>query len=460
MYKTKDLNLYQQPNPEYLGNPVRQLVHQFNFNILVFLSLHIPLIYLFHQYPQIASLYAYALIGLGLLWLVEGHDEFRVVYLSAYIMGMEAVWRAVNADIFWEFAKYAVSLLLFLALLKKREFGKSDKKPLVYFLLLLPSIFLLPAFDREAISFNLSGPLSLAVATMYFSTVKISRTELRKMIIAFLAPVIGLAFLATFLTFTSPLIDFTGISIKATSANFGPNQVSSILGLGAFLAFVYILIEEKSVFLRILLIPVTVWLLTQAALTFSRGGVWTALITTFIVGFYFMNDRKSRIFILILIAAIALLANYVVLPRIEAFTQGEIETRFASLDLTGRDLIMKSDLLAFEQNPIFGVGPGQSESWHSILFRFSDAHTEYTRLLAEHGIFGLLALLILLTIVLQRIAKKGWRENKGLILAFTAWALIFMVHAAMRLVAPSFMFALASCDFLAPSKNQTSDQSA
>ena len=59
---------------------------------------------------------------------------------------------------------------------------------------------------------------------------------------------------------------------------------------------------------------------------------------------------------------------------------------------------MYADLFIFVNNPIFGVGPGigyYERLNHGLSQRVS-AHTEYSRLLAEHGIAGIFVLLFIL----------------------------------------------------------------
>jgi O-antigen ligase len=103
---------------------------------------------------------------------------------------------------------------------------------------------------------------------------------------------------------------------------------------------------------------------------------------------------------------------------------------------------MKADWIVFKEHPIMGVGPGQSYGAHALTFRASAAHTEYTRLLAEHGTFGVLAIFLLAWMTWVRLRRQQPAEDKGLSLAFTAWALLYMGHSAMRLAAPAFLFGL------------------
>ena len=77
-----------------------------------------------------------------------------------------------HADIPWEFGKYGIVLLLGLGLLMRKDVKKKSMKFTLFFLLLLPAILLTSTssfnFWRQAVSFNLSGPLCLTVAAIYF----------------------------------------------------------------------------------------------------------------------------------------------------------------------------------------------------------------------------------------------------------------------------------------------------
>jgi O-antigen ligase len=105
---------------------------------------------------------------------------------------------------------------------------------------------------------------------------------------------------------------------------------------------------------------------------------------------------------------------------------------------------MKADWVLFLENPILGVGPGQSFGAHVIAFRAAAAHTEYTRLIAEHGSFGVIAMLMLLWMAWRRFRRTETTTEKGIGLACMAWAVLYMGHSAMRLSAPALMFGLGS----------------
>jgi hypothetical protein len=71
------------------------------------------------------------------------------------------------------------------------------------------------------------------------------------------------------------------------------------------------------------------------------------------------------------------------------------------------------------------------------------SHTEFTRLLSEHGTFGLLALLVLVAVAGLAYLRAPSALEKAWVSAFSGWAFIEMSHSAMRIMAISFLFGLA-----------------
>jgi len=256
-----------------------------------------------------------------------------------------------------------------------------------------------------------------------------------------------LGFLASFIAFTADELVFTGESTKLTSAGTGPNQVSTALGLGVLIAFLYAFSENRMKFLRAALIMTGIWLLGQTAFTFSRGGFWGAMIGIVVAGFYLIRDQRSRVIFTISSILIFLTSYYIVLPALDKLSGGTLEARLRDFDTTGRSELALADWITFLENPLVGVGPGQSPIYHIEYFRYASSHTEYTRMLSEHGILGLISLIILLGVMWSRFMKRESKRTKSIVVSLTLWAAITMLHAATRLVAPAFIFGLASTFF-------------
>jgi O-antigen ligase len=437
--------------PQLVSNPARALARSFPMRVLAWLFLHVIFAFMVRSFPVLATVHALAILFLGLYWIWQSEKHTnRIIYLTAYITGAELLWRSMEAAVFWEFAKYSVILLLGLSLLRQKKLLQSPRLPIFYFVLLLPALFLLPVFDRQQIAFNLSGPLALVVATIYFRQCRLTKQELTTLLLAMLGPVVGIAALASWATFTTVGLTFTAsVAPRITAAGFGPNQSSSIFGLGMFLALWLVVLKGKQPFLRWVMVLLMLWLAGQTLLTFSRGGFWTAVGAIGVAAFYLLRDRQSRRYLVAAAATTVLLGYFLLFPYLDNFTGGALSARLEDSDLTGRDRIVEVDLLIFQQNPIFGVGPGQSKTLHALTFKEANAHTEYSRLLAEHGMFGLLSLLLLLGMVARQwFFTEATPTGRALTASSFVWALLYMTHAAMRLLAPAYLFGLAAVHIL------------
>lgn len=140
----------------------------------------------------------------------------------------------------------------------------------------------------------------------------------------------------------------------------------------------------------------------------------------------------------------------VIIPRLQAVTGGVLVSRFENTGSTGRDLLIKADLQSWSQNPLLGIGPGLGEPNRLRYFHAGAAHTEYSRMLAEHGLLGVFSLIVLGAIGFRSVREQSSLKGKAVSAAFVVYALLFMAVDATRLVAPSFAFGLASMTLAFP----------
>jgi O-antigen ligase len=394
------------------------------------------------QMPMIGTAHALFYVALGLFFVFRDARPVGVVYTTMYVSGAELLWRGSEAAVFWEYGKYSCILLLSVALVRYKRLNRADFRPLFAFLLLTPSILLVP-FNRQAISFNLSGALTLAIACTFFSTIYIGREELKKIFLFGMAPIVSLASLAANSTFQANLTTLVA-GTKSTTAGIGPNQVSSVLGLGILFAFLSLFLwSPRERLIRALLMALVLGFSYQALISLSRGGVWNAAGAIIIASLYLFRSRKDRTRILVSAGVLAIILQFVVLPTLNRSTDGFIAERFSDTNSSGRVEIVKADLLAWRDHPILGTGPGGTSAYHAITFIFSPSHTEYSRLVGEHGVLGLVCMLILVVVVKDRWKRPESHLEKAIALALLAWAFLFFWHAATRLSAPSVAFGLA-----------------
>ena len=419
---------------------------------LAFVLVHIPLGLAMRRMPAVATLHAFGTFLFGLKCAVSPRQRERVVYVCAYIAGSEVLWRMNESQAFWEFGKYGIAGILIVAMLRDGRF-KLPLLPCVYFALLVPSILLTLQSGgdfgrvRRDLSFNLSGPFALMVCCTYFWRQVFTTKQLQRLFLAVVGPTLGVGFVAIGYAFTEASIKFTRGSNKALSGGWGPNQVSSILGLGGVCAFFLALDPRIKPGLRIFILLCSGFLFAQSVITFSRSGPYMGVGCVLLASFYLLRDRISRKQLFAGIGVLAIVA-LVVLPRLNAFTSGALATRYQEVNATNRDVIALADLNIFWANPLLGVGPGGSFALHALTFRAQAAHTEYSRLLAEHGLFGLLALILLLIIPVRNLLRAKTPMGKALVAAFAGWAVLFMLINAMRLAAPAFFLGLTCATFL------------
>lgn len=433
--------------PAVLSRPPRKPEHWARW--FLFVVAHIPFAILMSGSALLATLHALGTLALGLWWAGSGRGVARVAYVGAYITGAEVLWRMTDSSVFWEFGKYAISLIFLVAMMRCRRL-RGPATVGIYLLLLLPSTVLTVTSlgfseARGEISFNVSGPLALTVCVWFFSNLRLSRAQLVRLFMTLIAPIVGVGALAAYGIVTAPSLVFRNASNFHLSGGFGPNQVSAVLGLAALLAFLCAHEIAFSKAARILMLGAMFVLAAQSALTFSRGGLYIFAGSALVAVFYMFRDGRTRGRVILMGALCFVAARYLVIPRLDAFTGGALANRFEDTGLTGRDDLARADIRTWRAHPILGVGPGQSDVYREVrVNRAIAAHTEFSRLLAEHGLFGLVALLLLIGAGAQTLRRAPAGGAKATAASLIVWSFLFMLVYAMRLVAPSFAFGLAS----------------
>jgi O-antigen ligase len=420
--------------------------------------------------PMVATAHAVVTLLVGFWLASSGHSLHRVAYVAAYVVGAEVLWRMSDAATFYEQGKYAVVAIFVVALLRNGRL----RPPAAYlgcFALLLPSVMLTLSAEtteeaRQQLSFNLSGPLTLFVCAWFFWFVRLTSTERYYLFLALLGPVFGLAIVTLTSTMSRQEIAFGIQSNFATSAGFGPNQVSAMLGLGALIAFLIVMERGLGRGTRLLMIAMTLFLGAQSALTFSRGGLYAAGGAVVLASLYLMRDVRTRVTLVPVVGVLILAVHYFLFPYLNAFTGGALSERFHDTDLTSRDELIRADLDIWRDNPLLGVGPGESRNYRTVYklvrvqqiarpdptgrARFTlrgqeravESHTEFSRLLSEHGLFGLGSLVFLMVCAIRSLRMPRPAHEQAVAIAMIAWSVLFMSSNAMRLAAPSFMFAV------------------
>lgn len=427
------------------------------YKYLFLIGLHIALAFLVFYVRVFSLIYALLILLVGVLYIVKNKDRNNeALYFAAYFMGIEVFLRMTKGLPLYEIGKYGVIVFMTMGMFY-RGIQKQAGYFFVYLLLLLPAI-LLTVKDlgadinmRKAIAFNLSGPVCLGISAMYCAQREISIKRLVNVLFVMGLPIVTTGvYLQLYTPSLQDTITSTGSNFAA-SGGFGPNQVSTILGLGMFVFFVQILFNSKNKILLGVNATLLALLAYRGLITFSRGGIITALVIMglLVIVIYLNTNIKAKSKLLFMML-LGVFLSFGVWSYTALQTDGLIENRYRNEDargrekeslLTGRETLIATELQMFYDNPIFGVGVGRNREVRKEETGIAAAsHNEISRILAEHGTLGLIGLLILIFVPLSNYFSN--RENIFLLSFFVFWALTIN-HAAMRIAAPAFVYALS-----------------
>ena len=411
-------------------------------NYIKLALLHVGIAAIIFFIPFLSKIYALLIAVFGFYYVIKNNNKNNeVLYVSAYLIGAEVFLRMTGGNLNNEYIKVMVSLLMLLGFVLS-GFSKNSVVYWIYFLLLIPAVLVTMTNQevnleiRKAITFNISGPVCLGLSALYCYQRRLVYSQLQNVIVLLGLPIIAtLTYLLLYNPSVRDVVRGTQSNF-ATSGGFGPNQVATVLGLGMFVFFCQ------------LLFVLTTY---RAIVTFSRGGVITGLVMVvfvLIALYLFSNPSgKRKLKWIIIITSIVTMGvwGYSVIQ-----TSGLINKRYANQDaggrvkkdrLGGREVIMGTELVLFKENPVLGVGIGMGKTYREqMLGQEVASHNEITRLLSEHGMFGIFILLILL--VTPVILFLNNYHNIYFFSFYIFW-LLTINHAAMRTAAPAFIYALS-----------------
>jgi len=108
---------------------------------------------------------------------------------------------------------------------------------------------------------------------------------------------------------------------------------------------------------------------------------------------------------------------------------------------TGRLELISTEIDAFKTHPFFGLGVGQVKGYFiEELGVKLPTHSEVSRMLSEHGVFGLFALMIL--IIVPVFNNPLGIKNIYFYPLLLFWFLTIN-HSSMRIAAPAFIYGLS-----------------
>lgn len=397
----------------------------------------------------VAKAHAAVVILTALVAALGSRRMPRLLIVLVYGGICDVLWRMTESRAPWEASKYIIVLVALSALLRLVPQRTSLGLPITLLAFLLPgaawTLLNTPLGDaRNNLSFILMGMVALASATVLCKQLTVSRDELRGLLWWGLSPCMTVWGITAWGTLKAGNIEFGNESMFETAGGFGPNQVSTILGLGALLVLASVMLGTSGR-ARIIGLVVAGLLVAQAMITLSRGGVYALALAAaaMLLISMFLSGNRSRGFVVL---AIGLVIGLVALNWAQSFSGGAVENRTKEGD-SGRGRIASAEVALFWSHPLTGVGVGQAPHHRGKSLGHLDSaasHNEYSRLVAEHGLLGLGAIVTLGAMGLAAFRRSHDARARSVALGLCAWSAAVMSHSATRLGAVAAIFAIAS----------------
>ena len=411
------------------------------------------------MFRPIMKFYLVVIIPYFLWRIVKSNPNNRVkevLIAAAYIVGAEVFFRMTKSYFLYEIGKYLVMFFILVGLFY--DGFKRKAYPYVLFLLcLIPGILVTYqtlSYDsdfRITVLFNLSGPLALALASIYTYGKTLTYKDFLSVLNFIVYPIIAMTVYIILYNPDLRAVITNTTANAAASGGYGPNQVATVLGLGIFILFSRLLIQYSNKLVNFIMMFFLAVMVYRGILTFSRGGMLTTaiMIVAFVVIYFSFTNLKSKATTSFKLLGVAGVLVFIWGLSI-AQTGGLIENRYANKDALGREKedvtsgridIANTELDAFFKHPFLGVGVGQMKFIRlEVMGDASASHNEVSRMLSEHGLFGIIALLILL--ITPAINNPLGIKNIYFYPLLLFWFLTIN-HSAMRIAAPAFIYGLS-----------------
>jgi hypothetical protein len=405
----------------------------------------------FSPIPVIAWFYIALLSSIFKLIKEKGNVFIWLVFILVYLSSFELLARISFASPFipYELGKYLVFVFLLVGIL----FGfRKGLTGFVLLILLMPALLVNEAdvSDYKSIIFNILGPVNVALSIVFFKKQTLSRENFISFLKLLLFPTVSVL---AYIMIKTPNLDEVKFGLEAnaeTTGGFGSNQVSTALGLGTFLIFIFW--RKKWYFsgYRWLDLIFLIVFAFRGLLTFSRGGMLGGILGIIIVLALepyrrpgpMVSQNITRILKIIPLILVLLItfrvANEVtggkLLLRYKGETKGTLSGRkekTLNVITSNRYDIFVDDLQLWKEHPVLGVGVAGSSLLRDNTRGYL-AHVELSRLISEHGILGVLYFIILLYSGYNVFRRRHIHDLNPVLLAFFTIAIFTTFHAATR----------------------------
>jgi hypothetical protein len=430
-----------------------------NITYVTAVGLHAALGIVIYLNEGIAKFYFFLAVFYFLYRIIVAADTkrtYEVLKACAYFVGAEVFFRTTKGSISYEAGKYMVIVFVLLGMFYKGISGKGYPY-FIYLMFLIPSIFVASttlSFDanfRTNIAFVLSGPVCLGLAALFCYDKQVTYKQMSQILLFMVLPIIAhTAYVYFYAPNLRDILSSTA-SNRSAAGGWGANQVAAALGLGMLIMTMRLFAKSPTLPLKILNSTILGLISFRAVTTMSRGGVIAALIAIVIFVFYYYRNsslkKRNEVIAIFGLFSISLVLTWMVSIN---QTGGLVNLRYANKDhlgreksdlTTGRGELFEKELAGFVDSPFFGIGSSRAKDQRiEEEGQGVTSHSELSRTLAEHGMLGVIILLIL---IFKPLEIRSRNKNNYYFYAFLAFWFLTINHMSMRLAMPAFIYALA-----------------
>jgi hypothetical protein len=432
-------------------NPI---LHKIIFTPQKLILVHVALGLLFALLPQLFIPFFYLLAIISFSWIFSNNKSAKnislVVVVFFYLMMFESVSRLLALDpvIPWELGKYLTILFIFYLVYKQ----KISTNFLLILAIVLIVAMLIKGVTWKGFFFNATIFFGLLLTQETFKTIKFNRFQLLRLLQTILLPLF--VFLGASV---NQIQDFQNRQFDLGSSSIldkiPSNQVATYMGLAFFLSLLPFFFNNTYRKKWTFYIAPGAFLLI-GLLSFSRGGMVTAVIGLLVISLgNIVSGKLNYLIYLLLFLVISIpIAFYIneltggnLFLRYQGETRGTlVGSKEKTLDTytTGRLSIFLGDWETFKNNWLFGVEVGESQHYREET-KFQHSHVELSRVLAEHGILGLLGFLTFIRSANSIFKQNAESKMKYLMLALWVLAFATTFHGATRTILPFIFFNIA-----------------
>jgi hypothetical protein len=426
--------------------------------------IHLALGLLFALLPQLFIPFFYLLLIISFSWIFSNNKSAKntslVVTVFFYLMMFEGVSRLLALDplIPWELGKY-LTILFVCYLLYKQKIRASF---LVILAVCLILAMLIKGVTWMGFFFNATIFFGLLLTQDTFKSIRINKVQLLRLLQTLLLPLF--VFLGASV---NQIQDFQNRQYELGSNSFldkiPSNQVATYMGLAFFLSLIPFFFNKRYRNKWTSYVAPAAFLLV-GLLSFSRGGMLTTVIGLLVISLGNIISGKLNYLIYLLLflvisIPIGIYINEVTGGNLFLRYQGEtkgtlVGSKEKTLDTytTGRVSIFLGDWETFKNNWLLGVEIGESRKYREET-ELQQSHVELSRVLAEHGIVGLITFLILVLNGVNRF-KNRLESKQTKYFMFAIWTVGFVTtwHGATRTILPFILMSIPLFPILNKSK--------